>query len=112
MLLNYSLGYFKVVERVLISNDTSLTEGETALLACEAIGFLNVEITWIHDGQTVSNSSLVTVSEVQEERLIHQSFLKIFNVEEADAGVYTCIIRNGDTSVNTSTQLTVFCKFL
>ena len=94
-----------------ISNNTSVTAGETAILLCEAIGFISVGITWTHDGEAVTNSSHTSITAAQEGRLIHQSFLEISNVVSINAGVYTCIVSNEGTSVNSSTQLTVFCEF-
>ena len=98
---------------MIISNHTSLSEGETALLACVGYGLPSVEITWMRGGQTISNSSLVSISEedvVQGERLFKQSFLQICSVEMADAGAYTCVVSNGESSVNSSTQLSVTGK--
>ncbi len=104
-----------MVELVIISNYTSLSEGETALLACVGYGLPSVEISWMRDGQTVMNSSLVSIAEedvTQGERLFKQSFLQICSVEMADAGEYTCIVSNGEVSVNSSTQLTVTGKYI
>ena len=95
-----------------ISNHTSVTEGETAILFCEAAGFVGVGITWTHDGEAITDSSHISITVVQHERLIYQSFLEISNIVNTNAGVYTCIVSNaGTTSLNISTQLTVFCEF-
>ena len=104
----------EIVELVIISNHTSLSVGETALLACVGYGLPSVEISWMRGGQTISNSSLISISEedvVQGERLFKQSFLQICSVEMADAGAYTCVVSNGESLVNSSTQLSVIGKY-
>lgn len=97
-----------------ISSHISTSEGETTLLACAGFELPSVDITWIKDGTTVlSNLSHIFVSEqdiVQGKRLMHQSFLQICNVGVADAGTYTCIVNNGETSVNSSIEFTVSSK--
>ena len=95
---------------VILSDHSSVTKGETALLACVGQGFPLVEISWMRNGQRLVNSFLVTITEenvTHGERLFKQSFLQICSVEIADAGEYTCIVSNGEVSVNSSTQLTV-----
>ena len=98
----------------MLSNHTSvITEEETALLMCVGSGFPSVEITWSRDGQAITNSSRLSISEedvVQEERTILRSFLQIANVQAEDVGVYTCIVSNNETSANSSTQLTLYSK--
>lgn len=95
-----------------ISNTSALIEGQTSLLLCIGWGRPSVEITWALNDQNVAlNSSLISVSEediVQGERLFKQSVLKICSTEVADAGTYTCIVSNNDTSTNSTTELTVF----
>ena len=98
------------VEVVAISNDTSLLEGETALLACVGYSEDDVEVTWARNGATVVNSSLVfTYQEeaVEGGRVFKQSFLQLCSVEVADSGAYTCVVNNGQISANSSVQLTV-----
>ena len=95
---------------VAISNDTSLLEGETALLACVGYSEDDVEVTWTRNGATVVNSSLISTYQeetVQGGRVFKQSFLQLCSVEVADSGAYTCVISNGQTSANSSVQLTV-----
>ena len=103
----------EAAELVIISNHTSLPEGETALLACVGYGVPSVDVTWMLNGQAVLNSSLVSITEedlVRGERTFRQSFLQICSVGMANAGVYTCVVSNGETSVNSTTQLTVTGK--
>ena len=95
---------------VAISNDTSLLEGETALLACVGYSEDDVEVTWTRNGATVVNSSLVSTYQeetVQGGRVFKQSFLQLCSVEVADSGAYTCVISNGQTSDNSSVQLII-----
>ena len=97
-------------EVVWISNDTTLRRGETALMACVGFGEPGVEISWSFNGALVVNTSLITIYEemvVQGERIFKQSFLQICSLVEADTGGYTCIVSDGFTTANTSTQLTV-----
>ena len=104
----------EVVELVIISNDTLLFAGETALLGCVGYGLPSVLITWLRDGRSISNSSLVSISEedvVQGDRMFKQSFLQICNIAMADAGVYTCIVSNSETSVNSSIFVSVIGEF-
>ena len=95
---------------MIISNYSSIEQGETALLACVGEGFPLLEISWMHNGQTVVNSSLVSITEedmTQGERMFKQSFLQICSVTLRDAGDYICGVSNGENSVTSSTQLTV-----
>ena len=95
---------------VIMSNHSSVAKGEAALLACVGQGFPSVEVAWMHNGQTVITSSLISITEedvTDGERLFKQSFLKICSVETADIGEYTCIVRNNEVSINSSTQLTL-----
>ena len=94
----------------MISNDTTLRTGDTALLACVGFGEPEVEISWSFNGAPVVNTSLITIYEediVQGERIFKQSFLQICSLAEADAGGYTCIASDGFTTDNATTQLTV-----
>ena len=95
----------------MISNDTALRTGETALLACVGFG---EEISWSFNGAPVVNTSFITICEedVQRERMFKQSFIRIRTLVEADAGGYTCIISDGYTTTNATTQLTVTSKFM
>ena len=98
----------------MISDDIFVNEDATVSLICLGDGFPGVRITWSRDEQTLSNSSLVSISEeevVQEGRILRQSTLQISDIREADGGVYICNVSNSETSANSSTKLTVSCKF-
>jgi len=90
-------------------------EGETALLACVGYGQADVEITWIYDGVAVMNSTLITIFEediVQGGRQFKQSFLQLCSVEVSNSGGYTCVISDGETTANSTVELTVTGKCL
>ena len=98
----------QAVEVVVISNDTTLNAGETALLACVGFGEPDVEISWSFNGAPVANTSLITIMEedfVDGERSFKQSFLKICSLSTSNAGGYTCIASNGQEIANATTQL-------
>ena len=98
----------QAVEVVVISNDTTLNAGETALLACVAFGEADVEISWSFNGAPVVNTSLVTINEedvVNGGRSFKQSFLQICSLSASDAGGYTCIASSGQAAANATTQL-------
>ena len=98
---------------VVISNDSSLTVGDTALLTCVGYGQPNVEITWSRNGEVIMNSSLATIHETDVTRggrLYKQSFLDICSLEVSDTGSYTCTISNGLSTINASISLSVSRK--
>ena len=100
----------RAAEVVVISNDTTLNAGETALLACVGFGEPDVEISWSFNGAPVTNTSLITVTEedvVSSGRSFKQSLLQICSLAESDAGGYTCIARNRILTANATTQLSV-----
>ncbi len=97
-------------ELVAISNHTSLSEGETALLACVGYGLPTAEVTWMRNGQTIMNSSLVSVIEedvVQEGKVFRQSVLQLCSVEVSDSGSYLCVVSNGLSDANFTVNLLV-----
>ena len=95
----------------LISNDTTLDTGETALLVCVGYGLPSVSITWSINGETVSNTSLITIYEEEfihsDGRVFKQSFLQLCSVERFNAGSYTCTASNGQRTASAETVLTV-----
>ena len=98
------------VQLIVISNDVSLTAGDTALLTCVGYGQPDVQITWSRNGEVVMNSSLITINETDVTRggrLYKQSYLEICSLEVSDAGNYTCTVSNGESETNSSTQLSV-----
>ena len=95
---------------VLVSNDTTLTVGETAILACVSYSSGDEEITWSLNGQTVINSSLHTIYEeevTQGGKVFKQSFLQLCGLTVSDAGGYTCLVREGQSTDNATITLNV-----
>lgn len=89
-----------------ISEFGRFSQGETATLICMGYGRPRADITWVRNGQTISNSSLISISEqefIQDGLLFKQSFLQLCSVRIRDSGTYTCVVSNGRTSVNATT---------
>ena len=96
------------MEIVVISNDSSLDAGETAVMACVGFDGPGVEINWSFNGALVANTSLVTIMEediVDGGRSFIVSFLQICSLSASDAGGYTCIASSGQAAANATTQL-------
>lgn len=92
----------------MISNDTFLGVGETAFLVCIGYGEPFVEVSWIFNGATIKNSSLITVYEQDISKgggLFKRSILQFCGVSVSDEGGYTCVIDNGQITANTTVQL-------
>ena len=101
------------LELVVISNDTSLTVGDTALLTCVGYGQPDVQITWSRNGENIMNASLISIYEeevTQGGKLFKQSFLELCSLQSSDAGDYVCTVGNGAATANATTQLLVFGK--
>ncbi len=104
-----------VPDLLVISNDTSALVGNSALLACVGFGVPSVEITWSLNGASITNSSIVTISEeeiTRGETVFKQSFLELCSLSISNSGVYACSVSNGLTMVNDTTQLSVTGKQL
>lgn len=102
--------YPVVVELAGISRDTTLMEGETALLTCVGFGQHDIAITWMRNGAAVTNSSLI--SSYQQDLLVEgitfqQSTLQLCGALMSDSGAYTCVISNGLTTINSAVWLNV-----
>lgn len=101
------------MEILAISNETTLDEGETALLSCLGHGDLDVGISWWFNGARVGNTSLTTVygeDLVKGGRVFMQSFLELCSVTTSAMGGYTCVISNSRRSVNSTVQLNTNSK--
>ena len=88
-----------------ISDDISLTIGESVLLTCVGYGQPYVLITWDRNEERLMNDTNVIISEqdfTQRGRLLRQSALSLCNLEISDAGIYTCTVSNGQASINAS----------
>lgn len=99
-----------VLEVGVITSDSTVGVGHTALLTCIVYGEPSLEMSWSFNGAVVMNSSLVTIYEediVKGGRVFRQSFLQICSLSASDDGDYTCIVNNGFISANATTQLDV-----
>ena len=97
---------------VIISENSSIAEGETGLLACVGSGVPTVNITWMRNGQVILNLISPQISISDEHAFLvgtvfTQSFLQICGVSMEDAGDYTCVVSNGQHSASSTTQLAV-----
>ena len=98
-----------------ISSDTTLSEGETTILACVGYGQLGVQVEWTRNGQPVTNTSLISAYQidiVQHGLTFSQAFLQLCNVEMSDSGNYTCTVSSGPVSFTSTVQVTVVGKCL
>ena len=98
------------VELVAVSNHTSLSAGETVLLACVGFGLPSIEISWIYNSQAITNTSLISIYEVDVEedgKVFRQSILQICAVEISDSGIYICLVSNGISEVNYTVNVDV-----
>ena len=93
----------------MISDDLALSPGDTTVLVCMTVGeAASATITWTKDGQTLSNSPLLTISQENfalAGKMFRQSTLQICSASDSDAGNYTCVASSGDTSVTATTQI-------
>lgn len=106
----YNLTAANYVELTVFLNDTTLFEGDSALLACVGYSHFGFDITWTYNGETLMNSSGVDIIEeniLRGERQFRQSILRLCGLEVADSGDYTCIISNNQISTGDTIQLTV-----
>ena len=95
---------------VAISDERVVSPGDTVVLTCVITGQTSEDIAWTLNGNSIGNSSLVTISQedfIQVGRVFRQSFVQICAAGDADAGNYSCIARNGAISVSASTRLTL-----
>jgi len=106
------------VELAILTNDTYIIEGDTALLACAGYSYyddvgLGAQVVWRHNDEVVTNSDSRTVYNEEGslgERRYNQSIIKICDVGGSIAGSYICTVSNGRSSVSASTQLYAECE--
>ena len=99
-------------EVVIISNTTSLYVGDTILLTCVGFGQLqpDVEITWSKNGADIMNSSSTIIYEeeiAEGGRTFKVSTLVLCGLQGSGAGSYNCTVRNNQTTMTATTQLSV-----
>lgn len=77
------------------------------MLTCVGVGETDVKISWSFEGEPVVNSSQVVVYEEDSTPEGRRSILQICSLTESDSGDYTCVVSDGITTANSSTELTV-----
>ena len=99
-------------ELVLISNSTTADAGNYTELTCAAYYKLNanISISWWKEGKVINSSMDYLITEEKKflgERWFMFSTLQICEVEEMDAGNYTCSVSNGTVKVSEQVELLV-----
>jgi hypothetical protein len=95
---------------VVISDDSTLSVGDTALLVCVTYSQQDEAVSWMLNGRSVMNSSLVTIYEedvTEGELVFRQSFLQLCSLTTSDAGAYYCVVSADQASANATIRLTV-----
>ena len=80
--------------------------GDTTVLLCMTFGQADDDIVWTHNGERLTNSSLVSITStdfIQDGLVFRQSFLRICNVSRNNSGSYSCV---ASTDVAASTRIT------
>ena len=95
---------------VVISNETSVYEGNSTELVCTVFyqRDVNIVITWLRAGVPVQNSSENVIIEqdmIQGSRQFRTSFLQICSVLKS--AVYTCSVSNGTGTEEESVVLNI-----
>ena len=103
-----------VAPRIVAQPQSEVINETSALtLVCNATGFPNVSMVWMHNGGAVMSSFIstaVTNSGMANMPALYQSTLFIDNTMYVHAGEYVCIVSNditgftGDASSVTATQ--------
>ena len=91
----------------LISNDTTVNLGETAVLTCLGFGEPEVNIFWSYMGRTLRNTSLLTIVEEISQLDFKTSYLQLCDLIRSESGEYMCTVTNTHFLVNATTQLSV-----
>ena len=90
-----------------------MSQRESIVLFCMGYSSeADVTITWNFDGQPITNSPLVSISELVTTGVVplRQSFLQLCSVSIAQSGAYTCIVDNGMVSLQNTTFLNITGK--
>lgn len=97
----------------MISNDTAVTFGGTALLTCIGYAIPMVEVSWMLDGRTITNSTAVTITEADvalSGALFKQSVLQICSISPTQSGTYTCAVTNTQIDIDAPIEVSVSGK--
>nr|KAF6448698.1 sidekick cell adhesion molecule 1 [Rousettus aegyptiacus] len=84
--------------------DTTVTDGTTAVLRCEASGAPKPAITWRRGTRVLASGSV----RIPRFMLLESGGLQISPVSVQDAGDYTCYAANAEGALNASATLTVW----
>ncbi|XP_074553803.1 protein sidekick-1-like isoform X2 [Halichoeres trimaculatus] len=87
-------------------SDQTVTDGNTALFACQTSGAPRPAITWRKGSQVLASGSV----QVPRFSLLQSGSLEIQPVSFQDSGEYTCIASNSEGTINTTASLTVWSR--
>ena len=95
---------------------TVITEGDTAIIACEAVGYPPPTIAWRRTIGTLSytipvNNSVSVPTEYGNVTSVSVN-LTLANANREDTGLYECSANNSVGSDNRNTSVTVQCKYV
>lgn len=101
----------------MISNDSTLEEGQTTMLACLGYNYVqpNLAVSWVRDGTPVMNSTLISSYQMDTllGNLIFQgAFVEICSIDMDSAGNYTCIVTDGEDTMMSTVEVNVLRKDL
>ena len=96
-------------------NSTTVREGNTTTITCEAFGYPPPTVVWnringsLSNRVSVSNSVIASAGNGNVTRVSVN--LTITNASREDTGVYTCSANNSIGSDNSDVNITIQCKF-
>ena len=107
--------YYTGVAKIIPLYNTTIREGNTTTITCEAFGYSPPTIVWskadgnLSDRVSVSDSVSVPTGNGNVTRVSVN--LTITNASREDTGVYTCLANNSIGSDESIVNITVQCKF-
>uniref|UniRef100_A0A8C1LEY8 Neogenin 1a n=1 Tax=Cyprinus carpio TaxID=7962 RepID=A0A8C1LEY8_CYPCA len=93
-------GEERTLEFLLEPQHVSKAVGESVLLPCVVTGHPTADVTWMHKDQLIEYSK-------GRFEVLGGGSLRIFNLTEEDAGVYSCMADNTNGSIEAQTELTL-----
>uniref|UniRef100_A0A671QUT1 Neogenin-like n=1 Tax=Sinocyclocheilus anshuiensis TaxID=1608454 RepID=A0A671QUT1_9TELE len=91
-------GEERTLEFLLEAQHVSKVVGESVLLPCVVTGYPTAYVTWMHKDQLIDKGRF---------EVLGGGSLRIFNLTEEDAGVYSCMADNTNGSIEAQTELTL-----
>uniref|UniRef100_A0A8C1LEV6 Neogenin 1a n=1 Tax=Cyprinus carpio TaxID=7962 RepID=A0A8C1LEV6_CYPCA len=91
-------GEERTLEFLLEPQHVSKAVGESVLLPCVVTGHPTADVTWMHKDQLIDKGRF---------EVLGGGSLRIFNLTEEDAGVYSCMADNTNGSIEAQTELTL-----